>query len=258
MEKTLKLRNIFGREVRLKKESGGLVIHVDETPANPKEGIIYHDTVTDKYFNYYNGKFVPLDLGIKIVDEDPETGEPGKIYFNIVNNEYLTANSEGDVEPLTTTASSNMPIKTIDATGLESITLKQGMYHIIENLPDEGISFILAGIDYSHKKACSYVGRFTAPDDDYTIDLVPGGNPASTTPVTPVTPGDTPGGGTAKAPLRDGTPSEDNSFDPNEDISLTVFNIYFDEQNPDIEANHVYEFNILYDSCSIRDITPAI
>lgn len=189
------------------------------------EGFVKNRVFIDEILAKY---FAELDIsGTEQVEELPETGEQGRVYYNTTDGKYYVYDGDDFSEfGAKTELPDGLPIVRNPAVhklnGEEQdyeYDLEPNKYYWFgriggtisgesivgpDGIPDIDAPSLTLHVDYDSTIARSYVGRFTANADSPSITLV---------------------------------------------------GAHFTDDIPDIEANHAYEFNILNGICKITDIT---
>lgn len=161
--------------------------------------------------------------GVTVVEELPESPEPGKIYYNTTDGYYYIVDDSGETPKCVAIGNQDIPVVSLSTPASNNYQLEANKYYLLGtiNIIDNPVptlleptlspkitltEFTMDGI------AKQYFGRFTAGADSLNIsfgtDLV--GNP-----------------------------------------------VYVPDQDKEVEIveGHTYEFNVLYNTVFIKDIT---
>ena len=195
-----------------------------------------------------------LDVGgVTKVASLPETGEAGKIYYNTTSNTYYLHDG-----------TSYVPVGIVEDTSFPLVPKAGVIYHIVDRATDTDGYFAYDGTSYRQFCAHSYpvvtpaepahtvddtydtVSYTLQPNKYYSLSGVGGGTDQTKTRVLALQ--FTPKTNVAEQYV--GRVSCDGPVQ----LQLPA-GIHLPDEHPDLEEDHTYEFNILYDTCLITDIT---
>lgn len=206
------------------------VTNVDVLPETGDEGKIYYNTTDNKYYIYTENGFTEFGSGVTKVTSLPEEGKSGVLYYNETDKKYYVYEGSNWIN----TDLNSGPAQVIYSEPL--VTQVQGVaydantvatifpYYIERDAYNILLPFSEEGIPYE-----GYVGVKLVPaeNDGRLINYV--GRFTVPVPNTFFQ---------LQLPSTVGIPDDDD----------------FAEGNG-FEPGHVYEFNILHDTCMIKDIT---
>lgn len=165
-------------------------------------------------FKQYYDEQGYFSCGIQEVEELPDEGTQGIIYYNTEDDKYyIYADNFAPLVP------QDLPVETEteEYGGIlplaNSYTIEPNKYYILGEVDNmnSNVAMILAFINSGDGDvAKQYCGRFTSLVDDLVISIVT-------------------------------TPGQQS--------------IHFSDNQPQIKTGHTYEFNVLYDTCLLTDIT---
>lgn len=228
MAKKLIYRNIFGKAVKvLDKEGEPEIIKLVTLPATGEEGKLYYNTTNDTYYTYDVVKgFVPFGSGVLGFENLPNSGEIGTLYYQGNNDTYYVWNGTAFVELVPT----SMPVVyDADVRSDNALITAQGISTIYNIEPNK--YYIFGQIGGTLPEAIEGGPHNSSDLGLYFVDATDG---------------------TAKTYAGRFTAGADSP------TIVVLGGVHFPDDIIDIESGHTYEFNVLYDTILLTDITYTI